>query len=254
MKATLEAFLQSLQGLSREQLIQKLVQMKEDEMNQSVILTEMRNTSTAMTREYGKVLETNKKLAADNTRLKKENKAICEQNAQLLRKIFGRQSEKIIYMDEESNPEDPLSEDAAETEDAEEAPDRQQEETTTGSTSTPPAGQHGGTGLPQGKSSKGSGTKKTRHGMDLSKMPEDHIFDVDIAKLDAMYGPGNWEIINWHVRKKVQRIPELDYVEYTHVPVVAVGPDGRLIAMPFGDTLRKYSIASSVFSGSRSHR
>jgi len=39
MKATLEAFLQSLQKLSREQLIQKLVQMKETEMNQSVILT-----------------------------------------------------------------------------------------------------------------------------------------------------------------------------------------------------------------------
>ena len=33
MKATLEAFLQSLQKLSREQLIQKLVQMKENEMN-----------------------------------------------------------------------------------------------------------------------------------------------------------------------------------------------------------------------------
>ena len=39
MKATLEAFLQSLQKLRREQLIQKLVQMKENEMNQSVILT-----------------------------------------------------------------------------------------------------------------------------------------------------------------------------------------------------------------------
>ena len=32
MKATLEAFLQSLQKLSREQLIQKLVQMKENEI------------------------------------------------------------------------------------------------------------------------------------------------------------------------------------------------------------------------------
>ena len=61
MKATLEAFLQSLQKLSREQLIQKLVQMKENEMNQSVILTEMRNTSTAMTRDYNKVLESNRK-------------------------------------------------------------------------------------------------------------------------------------------------------------------------------------------------
>ena len=115
MKATLEAFLQSLQKLSREQLIQKLVQMKEDEMNQSVILTEMRNTSTAMTRDYNKVLESNRKLQVENTQLKKDYKTVCELNAQLLRKVFGRQTEKMIYMDEEAAPEDPLSEDAAET-------------------------------------------------------------------------------------------------------------------------------------------
>ena len=115
MKATLEEFLQSLQKLSREQLIQKLVQMKENEMNQAVILTEMRNTSTAMIRDYNKVLDSNRKLQAENTQLKKDYKTVCEQNAQLLRRAFGRQSEKMIYMDEESAPEDPLSEDAVET-------------------------------------------------------------------------------------------------------------------------------------------
>ena len=109
MKATLEAFLQSLQKLSREQLIQKLVQMKENEMNQSVVLTEMRNTSTAMTRDYSKIQESNRKLQAENIQLKKDNKRLCEENAQLLRKVFGRQSEKVIYMDEETIPEDPLS-------------------------------------------------------------------------------------------------------------------------------------------------
>ena len=109
MKATLEAFLQSLQKLSREQLIQKLVQMKENEMNQSVILTEMRNTSTAMAKDYSKLQESNRKLQAENTQLKKDSKKLCEQNAQLLRKVFGRQSEKMIYMDEEPTTEDPLS-------------------------------------------------------------------------------------------------------------------------------------------------
>ena len=105
MKAILEAFLQSLQKLSREQLIQKLVRMKENEMNQSVILTEMQNTSTAMSRDYNKVLESIRKLQAENTQLKKDYKTVCEQNVQLLRKVFGRQSEKMIYMDEETAPE-----------------------------------------------------------------------------------------------------------------------------------------------------
>ncbi len=228
MKATLEAFLQSLQKLSREQLIQKLVQMKENEMNQSVILTEMRNTSTAMTRDYNKVLESNRKLQVENTQLKKDYKTVCELNAQLLRKVFGRQTEKMIYMDEEAAPEDPLSEDAAET--GEEG----------GQPADPPKGKEGLIVLPGKK-----GNRKPRQGMNLDKLPVNHVFDVDTAKLDALFGEGNWSIYSWHVRKKVERIPELDYVQYTHSPVVAVGAEGKLVAIPFGDALRNYSIATA---------
>ena len=235
MKATLEAFLQSLQELSREQLIQKLVQMKENEINQSVILTEMRNTSTAMTREYNKIQESNKKLRAENAQLRIDNERLCEQNTQLLRKVFGRQSEKMIYMDEETSPEDPLSEDAEEMAES-------QEKQSAVPPDTQPAKSTGLSVLP-GKKSKGG--KKQRKGMNLDKMPADHIFDVDTAKLDAQFGEGNWTIISWHVRRKVERIPELDYVQYIHEPVLAVGPERKLIAVPFGDALRKYSIATS---------
>jgi hypothetical protein len=235
MKATLEAFLQSLQKLSREQLIQKLVQMKENEMNQSVILREMQNTSTAMTKDYSKVQETNRKLQAENAQLKKDNKKLCEQNAQLLRKVFGRQSEKVIYMDEEPALEDPLSEDAAETD----------ESTSDKPAVSPLAPTTTKTGLIVLQGKKGMGGRKPRQGMNLDKMPADHLFKVDAEKLDAMYGEGNWEIISWHIRRKVERIPELDYVQYTHVPVVAVGPERKLVALPFEDALRNYSIATA---------
>ena len=200
MKATLEAFLQSLQKLSREQLIQKLVQMKENEMNQSVVLTEMRNTSTAMTRDYSQIQESNRKLQAENIQLKKDNKRLCEENVQLLRKVFGRQSEKVIYMNEENAPEDPLSEEAEDTEEpANEKPADPPE--------TPALGNTGMIVLP-GK--KGNGKKKPRHGMNLDKLPADHLFKVNAEKLDALYGEGNWTIISWHIRRKVERIPELD--------------------------------------------
>ena len=235
MKATLEAFLQSLQKFSREQLIQKLVQMKENEMNQSVVLTEMRNTSTAMTRDYSKIQESNRKLQAENTQLKKDNKRLCEENAQLLRKVFGRQSEKVIYMDEENAPEDPLSEEAEDTEEP-------INEKPADLSDTPAVGNARLTVLP-GK--KGNKKKKLHHGMNLDKLPADHIFKVNAEKLDAMYGEGNWTIISWHVRRKVERIPELDYVQYTHVPVVAVGPERKLVALPFDDALRNYSIATA---------
>jgi hypothetical protein len=54
--------------------------------------------------------------------------------------------------------------------------------------------------------------------MNLDKLPADHIFKVNAEKLDVLYGEGNWTIISWHIRRKVERIPELDYVQYTHVP------------------------------------
>lgn len=235
MKATLEAFLQSLQKLSREQLIQKLVQMKENEMNQSVILTEMRNTSTAMAKDYSKLQESNRKLQAENTQLKKDSKKLCEQNAQLLRKVFGRQSEKMIYMDEEPTTEDPLSEDVSEAEES-------QEDLPEVTPVTPPTKSAGLTVL---SGQKGKGGRKPRRGMNLDNLPVDHLFHVDAAQLDAMYGDGNWSIVSWHVMRKVERIPELDYVQYTHVPVVAVGPERKLGALPFGDVLRKYSIATA---------
>ena len=231
MKATLEEFLQSLQKLSREQLIQKLVQMKENEMNQAVILTEMRNTSTAMIRDYNKVLDSNRKLQAENTQLKKDYKTVCEQNAQLLRRAFGRQSEKMIYMDEESAPEDSLSEDAVETGEEGQPADPPVD---------PPKGKASIIVLPGKK-----GNKKTRQGMNLDKLPVDHVFDVDTAKLDVLFGEGNWSIYSWHVRRKVERIPELDYVQYIHSPVVSVGSEGELVAIPFGDALRNYSIATA---------
>lgn len=257
MKATLEAFLQSIQKLSRDELIQQLVRMKEDELNQSAILTEMRNTSTAMTREYSKIQEINRNLQAENAQLKLDNKKLCEENMQLLRKVFGRQSEKVVYMDEEPDLEDPLSEDEEENESADKPKSSETDNTQNGSenvpnndsseNNNPPGKNTGGTGLP---GPRGRGKKKPRKGMNLDNLPVDHIFDVDAAKLDALYGENNWTIISWHSQRKVERIPETDILQIKHLPVVAVGPERKLIALPFEDVLLKYSIVTSSLTAS----
>lgn len=57
MNASLEEFLNSIQGLSWENLLEKLIKMKKDEMTQSAQLAEQQNMATA--------------LAKDNARLKK---------------------------------------------------------------------------------------------------------------------------------------------------------------------------------------
>lgn len=69
MNASLEEFLNSIQELSRECLLEKLIQMKKDELDQSVKMAEQQNMATS--------------LAKDNARLKKKLDASQEENKQL---------------------------------------------------------------------------------------------------------------------------------------------------------------------------
>ena len=224
MKADLENFLNSIQGLSREELISLIVRMKEDEMDQSAVLSEMRKTSTAMTKDYARLQEQLAKIKAENDSLKKSVAKLSEQNAKLNQKVFGSQSEKMDHLGEDPVMEDPLAEDM------------------TGASELEPSMEKA-EGFHFSRHHSGSGKKKPRKGMDLSSLPVDHSYFLDVDRLDEMYGPG-WEIVNWHTTRKVERIEELHYVKYTHVPVVK-STDGILTGIPFDSVLRKYSIVTA---------
>ena len=82
MKASLEEFLKNIQKLSRDEMIQLLVHMKEDEMNQSVILTEMQKTSTAMTKDYARLKNKIDTVETENRTLKRiQTECLQEENA-----------------------------------------------------------------------------------------------------------------------------------------------------------------------------
>jgi len=230
MKASLEEFLKKVQELSREEMVQLLVRMKEDEMNQAVILEEMRNTSTAMTKDYARLKSKYDASEAENKTLKKAVAKLSEQNAVLNRKLFGRQSEKMDHMDDEPVTEDPLAEDAEEAE----TPAKTSEEG-----NEKPKGHPQLTVLPRHPK---VGRKK-RQGMNLDNLPADHNYIVNVDLLDVMFGPG-WEIVNWHTTRKVEHVEEFDYVKYVHLPVIK-SADGTLHSLPFGEVLRKYSIATA---------
>ena len=225
MKAALEAFRKSIQHLSCEELVDLAVRLKSDCEDQSVRLNELHRSSTAMAKEYARMQDQIAAVREENAALKKSVEKLSEQNAGLLQRIFGRQSEKMDHLEDDPVTEDPLSEEAS----AEEPPDGEDK----------PDGAHSS----HGHSGRGGGKRKPRTGIDLSRLPVNHSFIVDIDKLNEMYGPG-WEIINWHTTRKVERIEELFYVEITHVPVVK-SADGILSGVPFDNILRKYSLATS---------
>ena len=225
MKAELESFLKSIQELGRKELISLLVRMKEEEITQSAVLTEMRKTSTAMTKDFGKLQEQLVRIREENDNLKKSVAKLSEQNAKLNQKVFGRQSEKMDHLDDDPVTEDPLAEDAEESEP--DFPTKEDNERETESRHI----------------HSGHRKKRPRRGINVSGLPSDHRYLIDIDQLNEIYGPG-WEIVNWHTSRKVERIEELYYVEYTHVPVIK-GADGTLASIPFDSVLRKYSLATS---------
>lgn len=244
MNASLEEFLNSIQGLSWENLLEKLIKMKKDEMTQSAQLAEQQNMATALAKDNARLKKKLDESQEENKQLKAAVAKLSEQNAVLIRKVFGRQSEKMDYLDDESVTEDPLAEEdnkaAAEVEATETENSEAQENQS-----------HSQSDRPRTSGSRKTERKK-RSGINLDLLPADHNFEVDVDRFDAIYGQG-WQIVNWHTTRKVEHVEEINYVRYTHVPVIK-SADGILHAVPFGDELRKYSIATSSLVASIMYR
>ena len=149
--------------------------------------------------------------------LRKENASLTKENADLREKlerastgnalkantIFGRRTEKLTdLMDQAENgtdTEDPLSEEAVETEGHKEA-------------------------NRNGSSAKKHGTrKKGKRKEDLSKLPKQTVYEYDEKELDRLFGEGNWRIVSWHNTVKKEYLPSIVYAKETMTPVVSVG-------------------------------
>ena len=124
MNASLTAFADSIQKLSREELIRLLMEMEAARQQDAAIIAEFRRTSTDMHREYSRMEMELKGARADLKDIEKKYAHVCEYNASLLKQLYGRRSEKLSGL-ESAIPEacgDPLFE-TAEPADAEPVPD-----------------------------------------------------------------------------------------------------------------------------------
>lgn len=114
MNASMEAFANSIQNLSREELLSLLVEMESDRQQDAAIIAEFRRTSRDMHQEYSQMEMELKGARAQLDDMRKKYSHVCEQNASLLKQLYGRRSEKLSGL-ESDIPEDyadPLSESA----------------------------------------------------------------------------------------------------------------------------------------------
>ncbi|MBR3342561.1 MAG: IS66 family transposase [Solobacterium sp.] len=253
MEATIQYFADSILSCSKEELFQLCLELKRQAVNAELCLKSLRESDTAMARDYQNAMEKIRKLQAEKEELQSSYNHVCERNELLLRQIYGSRNEKTTSMCAASGnpPSDPLSEEYI----PEDCIDKKE-----GIPETAPGGKTG-VGAEEGPDKKARkaakkeitdalGKSRTKQGpprMDRSRLPHTDIYELDIKALDERFGEGNWEIVNWHRKDCLHRPVISSYVETKHTPVVRERDTGSLVAMPAGDVFYRGSCATPSF-------
>ena len=235
MEADIQAFADSIQHYTREQLLDLCVQMRRDNSALETKLKEYRASDTAMARDYQKNLEKTRDLQKQLDDLQQAFEHVRAQNELLNRYRFGSHNEKIssLHASFGEDIQDPLAEDrdpesCAKKEKVVPFPD---EDRKARAYARKMAREALG----------GARTKKQPTKLDLSGLPHTNTYDINIRELDELFGTANWEIIGWHQKEKLHKPVSTYYVEEIHVPVVKCLDTGKLYAQPMPDVLLKGS-------------
>ena len=249
MEADVVKYLKRIEGYSRDKLLEECAALKRQFIDLHVQFAELRKNDTTMSREYQRVSEKVKALEAQNKELQQKFDAMCAQNELLLRHRFGSHNEKFSGLSaEDVDLQDPLSEDAAADDDTPEDNVVNFEDAVKGKEGT--EGKPKGNKKPKsvtdafGKSGNGKSTHR-----DYSRLPHRNTYPFDTTEFDRLYGVGNWQIINWHEKVLLHRIPVVYYVEVRHSPVVKDMRTGAIVAMPMPDVFFSRSSATSSLVG-----
>lgn len=237
MDARMEAFADCIQDLSREELIELLIEIETARWQDARILKEFRKISTEMSKEYRNMEAELKATKSDMQALEKKYQHVCEHNAVLSKKVFGRSSEKKSEL-VSGCPEDyldPLSETIPSEKFEHILPETDVEVKQSSKI----------TSFAKKRKRKASGYKK----VSTEHLPTIHVYELDVDKLNALYGQYNWRIFNWHTSSTVEKVPVVYYRKVTHTAVISVGLDHQLVSIAPENKLYPYSLASpSVLS------
>lgn len=214
-------------------------------------LHEVSKGQTALSKEHQRVKKERDEAVKEKNRLDAVVKKLVAQLNERNRDCFGRRSEKADAMAgaaSETN-EDPLSEDSPPDSTSRPSNFIQAAAMLAGGKGGPGKGGTGGNGSnDDGKrGKKGKGKRASA----LARYPHRDNFDIDIDKLNAMYGVGNWEILNFHTHVAIRHKSEVYYVYTLYRPVVKLR-DGQIIApeMPifYPHSLLSASLLSDIFT------
>ena len=251
MEVEVEKYATSIKPYSREQLYEECISWMRNSLDQKVRDIEKDKAFTAMSKAFQNVSDEAKHYKSLYFEEKKKNGVLCEQNSLLLRDRFGSRNEKMNGPGTDDDAlQDPLSEYTEQGETDCESENKETKPSNKGDAS----GNKDKSGRKESQSPRNAfgndRSKKTPTRRDYSQLPHRDNYLIDIDKLNELYGVGNWQIINWHDKELLHRLPTVYYVEVRHTPVVKDMRTGKLPSTPMPDVLLpRSSVTSSLVAG-----
>ena len=238
MRAELQKLYSGLDAMSREELVLSFRHLIEECSEKDARLEIAGSAATEMSRQFQQVKDENAALKKENKELLCQNRKLTDQLRMRSRDLFGRRSEQtsgIVGAILDEIPEDPALESAPEPEQTD-RPDREETEAFEKE-------------LERQRGKRRRGGKKTpgKRQEDLSRLPTNTFYDIDVDYLDRKYGVKNWRIAFWRKEDTIESVHTVQYHKCTYRPVISVGPEHSLVSpYPCGKLLPGSLASESV--------
>ncbi len=225
----------NLNDKSREGLIAIIRRYMEMERRDEFMEKENSRAQSAMAKGFQSMKKRMEDALDENRQLKGQLARLAEQNCLKARDAFGRKPEKLAGL-LDSAPVAGEVDEAGTDGSAEAALGGPMEgEASPPENARKPAAPRAGN---HGKKAKGKRAK------DLSGLDGRPVFELNIEKLDAAYGEGNWRIAGWHCHKSIVYVPASAFVEPRYTPVISIGLEHEMACAEAENVLLKNSLAS----------
>ena len=232
-----ELFRRGLEGKSLYEVIEAAVAVFREKEDAVRRLAEFEKASTEMAVQFQQMKDELKGTKAELEELRKQNRHMNGTRIIQARELFGRSTEKTGDIVERAlrgvEDTDPIGEDTM------------AEEGSEGSTSGNPGRKK--TGEPGKKIKKGK-KKPGKKENDLSRLPITCFYDYDVEEFNHLYGEGNWRFSFWEGHDTVELIRQTCYVKRTYTPILSIGEEHILSAVPYETLLPKSLVSSSLLA------
>ena len=243
MKAEKDAFYESIKNLGRDTLITRLLEEHTVRVELETHKSTSERISTEMFIQYKELEDKYNRLCKEFNEIKILYKRELEKNQLKVKSTFGRKTEGFLSLVASANEKAEEPEDESQTED--------NGATDSGrrviqfSSEEKRGNERGGKG--KGKRSKGNSKNSLKKSME--SLPQEYVYDIDVALLDRLYGAGNWDIVLWHKHSTLEKIPVCYYTRNLYTPVISVGKERHLISLSYLNPLMTHShISPSILA------